>query len=256
MTTYPPADYPGCPVTITEAVAEGRALRPPRWGLWDVVWAGIGTILLAALAGTIVIGSGLSEEAQVLLVLTVPWLAMGGWPLVVTAWRGNGPRLDLGLRLRWSDVGWAAVGAWVAFVGALVGYGITRIFVPDVTSNAAEVADQLTGAVDESRLAVTLFAFCVMVGAPVVEELYFRGLFFSALRKRGLGPIWTIVVTALVFTGFHFELTRVLILLPTGFALGWVRHRTGSTGASMLAHLLVNAPGALVLLVGIPQMSP
>ena len=63
------------------------------------------------------------------------------------------------------------------------------------------------------------------------------------------------VVPGAVFAGFHFEPTRFFVLLPTGLVLGWVRWKTGSTGASMVAHGLVNAPGALLLLVGVPGVT-
>ena len=99
------------------------------------------------------------------------------------------------------------------------------------------------------------FALMVMVGAPIVEELFFRGLFFSALRKRGVSALLTIVITGVVFAGFHFEPTRFFVLLPTGLILGWVRWHTGSTGSAMVAHGLVNAPGAIVLLVGVPDVT-
>ena len=153
---------------------------------------------------------------------------MGGWPLLVTRLRGNGPRLDLGLRLTWGDVGWGALAGWVAIVLAAVAALVTTVFVPDLQSSAGEVATQL--AESTGRLEMTLFALCVMVGGPVVEELYFRGLFFGALRKRGLGPVWTVVVTAVVFAGFHLEPTRFFVLLPSGLLLGWVRHKTGFDG--------------------------
>jgi len=179
---------------------------------------------------------------------------MGGWPLLVTRLRGNGPRIDLGLRLRWSDVGWGVLAGWAAVILAALAALVTTLFVPDLQSAAGEVATELAD--QTGRLELTLFALCVMVGGPIVEELFFRGLFFGALRKRGLGPVWTIVVTAVVFAAFHLEPTRFLVLLPSGLLLGWVRHKTGSTGASMIAHGLVNAPGALVLLVGLPQVSP
>ncbi len=257
MTSLTPADYPGCPVAVTAAVAQGRALRPLRWGLWDVVWAGLATLALgAATAALLAYADPPAGGLATLAVLAVPWLGMGGWPILATIRRGNGPVLDFGLTVTWRDVGWAVVAAWIAVVGALVGFAITHVFVPDVTSSAAELAAGLADATGENRLVLVAFALFVMVGGPVVEELFFRGLLFGALRKRGVSALWTVVVTALVFTGFHFEPMRVLILLPTALALGWVRHRTGSTGASMLAHGLVNAPGALALLVGVPQMSP
>ena len=252
--THPPADYPGCPVTVTEALARGEELRSPRWGLWDVTWAGIATFVIGLVAGGLLLWVDAPLGVQILLGLTLPWLAMGGWPLLVTRLRGNGPRIDLGLRLRWSDVGWGVLAGWAAVILAALAALVTTLFVPDLQSAAGEVATELAD--QTGRLELTLFALCVMVGGPIVEELFFRGLFFGALRKRGLGPVWTIVVTAVVFAAFHLEPTRFLVLLPSGLLLGWVRHKTGSTGASMIAHGLVNAPGALVLLVGLPQVSP
>lgn len=250
----PPADYPGCPVTVTEAIAEGRELRPPRWGLWDVVWAGIAAIVIGLVGATVLVLVDAPMSAQILVGSTLPWLALAGWPLLVTRWRGNGPRIDLGLRLTWPDTGWGVLAGFSGLLLAGVAALITQLFVPDVTSAAAEAATQL----EESagRLAITAFALLVIAGAPIVEELFFRGLMFSALRKRGVGAVLTIIITAVVFAGFHFEPTRFFVLLPTGILLGWVRWKTGSTGAAMVAHGVVNAPGAIVLLVGLPDMTP
>ena len=250
----PPADYPGCPVTVAQAVALGQELRVPRWGLWDVFWAAIASIVLAAVAAVVLVVTDAPTGAQVLVGVAVPWLALAGWPVVVTAWRGNGPRIDLGLRLTWSDAGWGALGGILSLVLAAIAAAITTIFVPDLTSSAADAANELLAT--SSRLSIVVFALMVMVGAPIVEELFFRGLFFAALRKRGVGTVVTILITGIVFAGFHFEPTRLFVLLPTGLVLGWVRAKTGSTGASMLTHGLVNAPGALMLLLGGPGMSP
>jgi len=249
-----PADYPGCPVTVTDAEAAGLTLSAPRWGLWDVVWAAIAAVVLGLGVASVLLLIEAPTGVLVLLGAVAPWLALGGWPLIVTAWRGNGPRIDLGLRLTWSDAGWGALAGVAGLFLAGIAAVITQLFVPDVTSAAAEAATQL----EESagRLSLTIFALVVMVGAPMVEELFFRGLFFGALRKRGVGAVLTIVITAVVFAGFHFEPTRFFVLLPTGILLGWVRWKTGSTGAAMVGHGLVNAPGALLLLFGVPEMTP
>jgi membrane protease YdiL (CAAX protease family) len=190
----------------------------------------------------------------ILVGTTVPWLALAGWPIIATLRRGNGPRIDLGLRLTWSDTGWGVLTGFVGLIAAGLAALATQLMVPEVTSAAGEAAAELQESA--GRLAITMFAALVMVGAPVVEELFFRGLFFSALRKRGVNAVLTIVITGVVFAGFHFEPTRFLVLLPTGLLLGWVRWKTGSTGAAMVAHGVVNAPGAIVLLVGLPDMSP
>lgn len=250
----PPADYVGCPVTVTDAVAEGRTLTIPRWGLWDVAIAAGGTVVVAFVVALALVAGNLPLSAQILLGTTAPWLALAGWPLIATARRGNGPRIDLGLRLTWSDTGWGVLTGFAGLMLAGVAALVTRIFVPDLSSSAADAAEELEASAGRPSLVV--FALVVMVGAPIVEELFFRGLMFAALRKRGVGAVLTIVITGVVFAGFHFEPLRFFVLLPTGLLLGWVRWKTGSTGAAMVAHGTVNAPGALLLLVGIPEVTP
>lgn len=255
-----PADYAGCPATVHEAIAEGRELVAPRWGLWDVVIAlGLMAAMGFGLAGVLalleaVTGTEPALGVLVVLGIVVPWIGLAGWPLIATARRGNGPRIDLGMRLTWSDTAWGAGAGVASLLCAGIAAGITTRIHGDVVSSAGELGDQLIAS--HSTLAVIVFSFLVMVGAPVAEELFFRGLVFDSLRKRGFSAVWTIVITGVAFAAFHFEPIRFLILLPTGLILGWVRSRTGSLGASMVAHGLVNAPGALVLLVGAAGMTP
>ena len=249
-----PADYPGCPVTVTTALEEGAVLRPPRWGLWDVLITIILTAVIGLGAGVLLLVTHAPTSVEVTLGTAAPWIALAGWPLLVTAWRGNGPRIDLGLRLSWSDTGWGILGGFAALLLAGVAALITRMFVPEVTSNAAEAADALQA--QAGRMWTVVFAAMVMVGAPIVEELFFRGLFFAALRKRGVGTVLTVLLTAVVFAGFHFEPVRFFVLLPSGIVLGIVRARTGSTGSAMVAHGFINAPGAIVLLTGLPDVTP
>lgn len=253
-TNRAPADYPGCPATVTEAVASGAVLRDPRWGLWDVLIGMIGAVVLAFAVGFALFATDAPLVAQILIGTTAPWLMLAGWPLLITRLRGNGPRMDLGLRLSWSDTAWGLGGGLVALILAGVAAVITQIVFPDLTSAAADAAADLEA--EGGRPSLVIFAIIVMIGAPMVEELFFRGLFFASLRKRGVGSVLTILLTAVVFAGFHLEPTRFLVLLPSGLVLGWVRWRTGSTGASMVSHGLVNAPGALALLVGLPDVSP
>lgn len=247
-----PPDYPGCPVTVTEALARGEVLRSPRWGLWDVLIGLVGSTVVAVVAAVGLFLMGASVAVQIIGGMTAPWLILAGWPILITRLRGNGARIDLGLRLTWRDTGWAVLGGVAALVLAVTAVTITELFVPDLSSAAGDAGESLE---ESGFIAMAVFALLVMVGAPVVEELFFRGLMFSALRKRGLGAVLTIVVTAVTFALFHLEPARILILLPTGLVLGWVRWRTGSTAAAMVAHGTVNVPAALALFVGVPDVS-
>ena len=218
--------------------------------------AAVATLILAMGLG-LWEGLGGAEISLTLVILAgvvAPWLGLAGWPLIATAWRGNGPRIDLGLRFRRSDLFWGAGAGVVALGLAALAAMVTSLVDDSVTSSAAELAAQLQDS--GGPVAIIVFSLAVMVGAPFVEELFFRGLFFAALRKRGLSAAWTIVVTAIAFVVFHLEPMRMLILLPTAVVLGWVRWRTGSLGSAMVAHGVVNAPGAISLLLGSPGVTP
>jgi hypothetical protein len=92
--------------------------------------------------------------------------------------------------------------------------------------------------------AANLVLFAVI--APFVEELMFRGLGYSLLRFLGAYPAMLIVGVA--FGLEHGLLEGLLVLVPFGIALAWVRERTDSVVPAMLVHGLFNG-GTLALAV-------
>jgi membrane protease YdiL (CAAX protease family) len=149
------------------------------------------------------------------------------------------------LRLSWRDVGLGALGGLAAiFVGAILA-GLTIAIFGEVDSAAAKVAEDLLRQGDR-RLLVTM-AVLVLVGAPIVEEMAFRGSVDSSASKRGWVPWVTIPLSALAFALFHFEPQRLLILFGIGVVLGVVRWKTRSLGACMVAHGINNLPAAIYI---------
>lgn len=246
--TWAPADYPGCPITVDIALAQGRQLRAPRWGIPDAIIPLLGFVLIsvAVAAGGSLLGIPLPW--LLLLGISLPWIALAGWPLLTTSFQGNGPRIDLGLRLTWSDVGWGVIGGFAALMaGGAIALLLQAIF-GEFTSAAGEVGNQLR---DEGpMLAVIAFALCVAIGAPIAEEIAFRGMAYNALAKRGLSTVWVIAITTVAFSLFHLEPVRAPILLASGLVLGLLRWRTRSLGAPIVAHAVNNLPGAAFLLLG------
>jgi membrane protease YdiL (CAAX protease family) len=248
------ADYPGCPITVQDALERGEVLRAPLWGIGSAIISILGAGALAVVVGGVALVAGAPLVVLVIAGTLVPWIALAGWPLFVTRWKGNGPRIDLGLRLTWSDVGWGVLAGFVGLVLAAIIALITQAIVGDFSSAAGDVAMSLR---DEGPpWALMFFALLIMVGAPIVEEIAFRGQLFNALRKKGINARWTIVITAVAFSAFHLEPVRFFLLLPIGLVYGWVRWKTGSLGAAMVAHGVNNAPAALVLLLGFPEVTP
>jgi len=76
------------------------------------------------------------------------------------------------------------------------------------------------------------------VVAPVVEELTFRGLGQSLLAFLGQWP--SILLVGLAFGLAHGLVEALLVLVPFGIALAWLRDRTTSVYPGMIVHGLFN----------------
>jgi membrane protease YdiL (CAAX protease family) len=74
--------------------------------------------------------------------------------------------------------------------------------------------------------------------APVVEELTFRGLGQSLLRFTGRWP--SILLVGLAFGLAHGLVVALLVLVPFGVALAYLRDRTRSVLPGIFVHGLFN----------------
>jgi membrane protease YdiL (CAAX protease family) len=92
--------------------------------------------------------------------------------------------------------------------------------------------------------AANLVLFAVI--APFVEELTFRGAGQSLLAF--LGRWWSIILVGVAFGLAHGLVEALLVLVPFGIALAWLRDRTDSVVPGMFVHGLFNA-AALIAIV-------
>jgi hypothetical protein len=79
----------------------------------------------------------------------------------------------------------------------------------------------------------------VAVIAPFTEELTFRGLGYSVLEP--FGSTAAIVLVGFAFGLAHGLLEGLLVLVPFGIGLAWLRSRTDSVYPGMVLHGLFNA---------------
>jgi len=85
--------------------------------------------------------------------------------------------------------------------------------------------------------AANLILFAVV--APIVEELTFRGVGQSLLSFVGRWPSFLLV--GIAFGVAHGLVEALLVLVPFGIALAWLRDRTKSVVPGMVVHALFNA---------------
>lgn len=99
---------------------------------------------------------------------------------------------------------------------------------------------------DPGDLERALAGLFVIAAAPIGEEIFFRGLLFSGLRRRfGLWPAGAI--SGAIFAVFHPPPLLMPLFFAVGVGLAWVYERRGSLLAPIAAHLAFNVIGFSLL---------
>ncbi len=241
-------------VAITAAVAglAGWRARPPRreldvpdafLGLAVLVWS---SVVATSVLGGVSTGSWAQAETPPLLV-AVAGTALGG--AVAAAWSLlRAGRAALGLT-RWAP-GWCAIG--LALAPVALGVGALWMVLLEMLGIPVEPQDLLglAGAGPEGA-AAWLARLYGAVGAPMVEEVVFRGLVLGALSPR-LGQAGAVVASGVLFGLLHLsEPAAVGPLVVLGMALGWLRVRSGALAPAVALHLGNNGAALGMALLGL-----
>jgi membrane protease YdiL (CAAX protease family) len=109
-----------------------------------------------------------------------------------------------------------------------------------VERNARDLYDRAHGGWLVGLIAV------VVIGAPFVEELMYRGLLQRAALRR-VNYAFAVVVVAAFFALIHFRWVEYPGLFVFGLVLGVCALRTGRLGMGIAAHMAFNATGLLLV---------
>ncbi len=85
-----------------------------------------------------------------------------------------------------------------------------------------------------------------VVAAPVLEELFFRGLVIDSARRR-IGTFGAVLVSALLFGLAHGIPQQAFNAFVVGLILGYIYIRTDSLAAVMIIHAVNNALSCILL---------
>ncbi len=143
-------------------------------------------------------------------------------------------------------------GGWGVLVLSLIPlFGLTGLWTalmmwlrPDVVIGDLRVfSDLLQGE-------MAIFALIAIgIGAPLSEELLFRGFLFSGLAKSRLGLVGTSILTAVLWTALHagYSIFGLIEVFAIGLYFSWLLVRTGSLWAPIFCHAVYNTVIGLVL---------
>lgn len=255
---FPGASRCRSAVTVSgvQPTPTSHATRRFSWGLPDtfVVW-GTGFFVAAFTVGAMAAAGILTEGPDDAPDLTA-WgfgvvLLVQNATMLVAAWvvvrvRGSGSLArDFGLRVSLRDGGWLLVGLALQIVALIALLPIAELAgVDDAPQEAVQRLENAGGA------ELALLAVGVVVIAPVVEELVFRGLLLrSLLRRMGPGP--AVGLSACLFGVIHLADPGAAVVVPGLVALGLLAGveatRTGSLSRPILLHAGFNLLTVVVL---------
>jgi len=260
----PPVNNPEIAAPDVPAVAAFEfpppAAQPvfPPWTIWDVAvipGAAIASILLCSLVAIAVAhwlpayrGGSLYSLTQEPLIVILSQIA--SYPLVIALMviivrrRSGQPFLKT---IQWNWPGGSSL--WFYLGGAVLAFTVEGLahFLP--------IPKQLP--MDKFFNDVTsayLMAFFGIAVAPILEELFFRGMLYPTLR-RAFGIVIGLALTAAAFAAIHgaqlaYAWAPILSIFVVGVVLTAIRQRTGSVAASVLTHSGYNFTLFALLWVG------
>ena len=221
------------------------------------ILAGLALLVIKSAAIRLNLGVGAltdgSTASQFLLILFVETLAIAG---VVWVVRRNNARLrDIGLRRPQAvDIALAVAGFVIYFGLFLVAVAAIRSVFPGLDTEQRQDIG-FDDALSPLKLGLVFLALVVL--APLAEEILFRGLLFSGLRKR-LRFWGATLITSVLFGLAHIfggeEGASLLWIagldtLLLSFVLCYLREKTGRLWAPVYLHAIKNSIAFLVLFV-------
>jgi membrane protease YdiL (CAAX protease family) len=220
--------------------------------VWAFTWIA-GNIVGAA----VISASGYTSATEAPVWVTMV-LALGLWtPMIAGMWvlsdragqnrlAGNRFADDYGLRFRLIDLVGVPVGVLAQLVVLRLVYwplerGWPQTFSRSrVERNARDLYDRAHGGWLVGLVVV------VVIGAPFVEELMYRGLLQGAALRR-LHDAVAVVLVAAFFALIHFRWVELPGLFVFGLILGTCALRTRRLGMGIAAHMAFNATGLLLV---------
>jgi membrane protease YdiL (CAAX protease family) len=217
-------------------------------GAWGASWA-LGMLVLGPLT-IVAMGAELGDD------LTVPQLAAAtavGWlafvaALVLASQRAGTSnfRRDYAVSFRPIDLVGIPIGIVLQVAVIPLMYAPMRALWP-TTFSTEEVEERANDLVDRAgdRWA-WLLVVVVVIGAPIIEELVYRGLLQRSI-SRTVGLPSGLLITSVWFAFIHPSAVEWPGLIVAGLAFGVGVLLTGRIGMGIATHMAFNAAGLAVI---------
>ena len=182
---------------------------------------------------------------NVSLITAISDLGAAAIVLLIFLCRKKNPFFEVGFRrVKPSQVG-VAVALGVLMLVAVTGF---LSLIPEDSSIMKDYSDAASSIEGES---VFVEIFATVIVAPLVEEILFRGVILSRLKRSWSVPL-SIILSSLIFGVLHGQILWILYAAATGAVLGAVYVRYNSIVPTIALHFTFNLLGGISFDADIP----
>lgn len=233
--------------------AAGRHFRV-KWGIWDAFKLAIAFVFLGYIIHIIEANFLSSSEGKdklsfiPLLNAGIMDLALLGFILYFVKVKYKQALAALGLKIKGAVKHiFLAILSYIAFLPVLTFLLLLLILLAALLNYQPPQQAIFKLFLQEKRLWLLIYSTAmVVILGPFVEEVFFRGFAYNAVKRRWGAPK-AAVLTAVVFAALHGNLIGFFPIMALGLLLAYMYEKTGSLISSITIHVLHN--GLMIMLL-------
>lgn len=218
--------------------------------------SGLSTIGIAPLKPVKVVPKVVSPSMDVLL--SDPWILIGGalgfQIAIFAAWQFSRKKIFVGERVlppfhSGSKLIAIAIGAVLGVAVSFSANFLDNLLRNSLNSGSTTIWDSSTSYPLWAKIGIVLVG---AIGAPIFEEIFFRGILIGIFQKVGR-PWLGVILSGIVFGLSHFQdVSTILTITVMGFILGATYVKTKSIYATIAMHMVNNMISFGFLFLGKP----
>lgn len=219
------------------------------WNIGDVLKVTIlffsAALLLNMILGLVYFMSGKGRDEITLLIHAAAVDLAAVWFIVRAAQRSGSKAIDL-FGWRWVKIPWREIGlgiqTYVTIFPTLLALIVVLVIAANFFSYEPPAHPLVHIFIRERALPPWVLVFSIFLACvigPVVEEIFFRGFFYPALRRYFTAG-WAMAATAALFALVHENLFSFIPIFFLGFALCYLYEKRSSIVAPIALHITHN----------------
>lgn len=222
--------------------------KPVSWNISDLIRASLVIIfisyIIAVVGGIIFRVFQLKMEINLQMILNTFFIDIAaGIVILYFVTRKYKERLEaLGLKLSsfFKNI-LSGITGYIFIIPGLFVTLVVSIYFLNLLGYTPPVQPVFEAFMEEERSSMLLFlTIFVSIFGPIIEEMFFRGFMYTAVKKR-FGILIGALVSSSIFSILHTNIAGFLPIMTLGMLLVYLYEKTGSLVAPITVHIIHNS---------------